>query len=465
MNDSKEKEHPQLFAGAAKADITPDFGTQIAGDIGRYRPVEEIRDRLYARIIVLKSGDHTACLVLCDMACMQGSIGLKIRTKIADILNAAPDDVMIHCVQSHSAARVGGMFDDVNHILPSNLEWVRGETPAYNELFTKRILEGVHAAKKTVPARLKAARAIDGRCSFNRRFVMRDGSAKTHPGNCDPNVLYCEGPIDPEASLWLFEDFNSKPIAGLLHYTCHPIHGYPHRYISADWPGLWSEIMSQKLGHKCIVGCINGACGNISPVDHTNPDYDRETSLDLMLKRLAQTGEKLIANLALVDAVPLKTVSRIVKIPRRQLTREEADKALQMIKDHPEPIFLDEKKESIAWDWVFAMRTLDIIHKLEVNPDYGFEIQVFRIGDVLAVGWPGEPFVEGQLEVKLNSPAKYTIVGHECNDDGSCGYLPTLKAIERGGYEAWGQLPPGTLENITGQTINVIKDIWHRRTG
>jgi hypothetical protein len=288
MNDSKGKKPPPLFVGAAKADITPDFGTQISGDLGRYRPVEEIRDRLYARIVVLKSGDHTACLVLCDMACIQGSIGLQIRAKIADILNAAPDDVMIHCVQSHSAARVGGMFEDVNHILPPELGWVRGETPAYNELFIKRILEGVREAKNTVPARLKAARAIDWRCAFNRRFVMRDGSAKMGPTNCDPNILYCEGPIDPEASLLLFEDLNSKPIAGLLHYTCHPTHGYPHRYISADWPGLWSEIMSHKLGLNCIVGCINGACGNISPVDHTNPDYDRETSLDLMLKRLAQ---------------------------------------------------------------------------------------------------------------------------------------------------------------------------------
>jgi len=39
MNDSKVEKHPPLFVGAAKADITPDFGAQISGDIGRYRPV------------------------------------------------------------------------------------------------------------------------------------------------------------------------------------------------------------------------------------------------------------------------------------------------------------------------------------------------------------------------------------------------------------------------------------------
>jgi len=460
MDNQEKSKTIQLFAGAAKVDITPDFGTQISGDIGRYRPVEEIKDRLYARIIVLKSDEKTACFILCDMACIQGSIGIRIRREVAGILKAFPQDVMIHCVQSHSAVRVGGMFDDVEHILPTSMGWVRGETPAYNELFRKRIMEGVCQAGKTVPVRVKAARAIDGRCAFNRRFIMRDGSAKTHPAPCDPNILYCEGPIDPEAELWLFEDFNSRPVAGLLHYTCHPIHGYPHRYISADWPGLWSEAISRKLGSQCVVGCINGACGNISPGDHVNPDYDRSTSLDKMLKHLSQTGEKLIGALEPVESLPMEIASRVVKISRRKLSAEEMNKARQMLKNHPEPVFLDEKKESISWDWVFALRTLDLIHKFKASPFYDFEIQVFRIGDIIIVGWPGEPFVEAQLEVKLKSPAKFTIVGHECNDDGSCGYLPTRKAIERGGYETWGQLVPGTLEKITEQTVRIICDIW-----
>ncbi len=41
-----------LCAGAARADITPSLGTQLAGDIGRCRPTEEIRDRLYANALV-----------------------------------------------------------------------------------------------------------------------------------------------------------------------------------------------------------------------------------------------------------------------------------------------------------------------------------------------------------------------------------------------------------------------------
>jgi neutral/alkaline ceramidase-like enzyme len=454
MNKTK-----QLCVGAAKADITPEYGTQIGGDLGKYRPVEEIRDRLYARIVIVKSDNNIACIIICDIPCITREIGLEFRARIAKLIDARSEDVMIHCSQSHSAPRVGEMFGDSQNILTPDLWWVRGDNPAYNQLFISRILESARKAiANMVPAKIKFARAMDNRCAFNRRFVMRDGSIKTHPKNCDENILYCEGPIDPEASLLVFEDSELKPIAGLLHYTCHPTHGYPYRYISADWPGLWSDAISEKLGANCVVGCINGACGNIAPNDHNNPDYDRPNSLGKMLKCLTQTGEKLINNLKTLDEVPLKIVNSIVKIQRNPLSSELEEKAWQMIKDHPSPIFLDDKKERISWDWIFALRNLDKIQMLKVNPYYSFEIQVFRIGDAVIVGWPGEPFVEGQLEVKLKSQSKYTIVGHECNDE--CGYLPTEIAASKGGYESWGKLPPGTLEKITKQTIKVIEEIF-----
>lgn len=125
-----------------------------------------------------------------------------------------------------------------------------------------------------------------------------------------------------------------------------------------------------------------------------------------------------------------------------------------MIADNPRPIFKDEAQTSIAWEWVFALRDLDKVHKLQANPDYDLEIQVLRVGDLIVVGWPGEPFVEAQLEVKLKAHPRLVIVAHECNDE--CGYMPTRSAAQRGGYEAWGKMPPGTLERMAEQTVEII---------
>ncbi len=76
----------RLWVGAARVDITPDYGTQISGDIGRYRPVEQVRDRLYARILVLRAGEVTACLVACDMACISQNHSRNLRAQIAEII-------------------------------------------------------------------------------------------------------------------------------------------------------------------------------------------------------------------------------------------------------------------------------------------------------------------------------------------------------------------------------------------
>ena len=56
--------------------------------------------------------------------------------------------------------------------------------------------------------------------------------------------------------------------------------------------------------------------------------------------------------------------------------------------------------------------------------------------------------------MKLKSPSRLVLVAHECNDE--CGYLPTLAAAQRGGYEAWGKLPPGTLEQVAARTVELI---------
>jgi len=56
-----------MRAGAGAADITPAMGTQIAGDIGRYRPVEEVREPLFARTLVIEVGGRRVCWLSLDV--------------------------------------------------------------------------------------------------------------------------------------------------------------------------------------------------------------------------------------------------------------------------------------------------------------------------------------------------------------------------------------------------------------
>ena len=81
MNDKKSD---KLRAGAARVDITPEMGIQLAGDIGRLRPVEEIRERLYANALVVEAQGQRLCLLSADLLAIGCDWSDRIRQGAAE---------------------------------------------------------------------------------------------------------------------------------------------------------------------------------------------------------------------------------------------------------------------------------------------------------------------------------------------------------------------------------------------
>ena len=78
------------------------------------------------------------------------------------------------------------------------------------------------------------------------------------------------------------------------------------------------------------------------------------------------------------------------------------------------------------------------------------------------VGLAGEPFVEGQLRLKMASPAHRTLVAHCCNM--YCGYLPIPEAFARGGHEVetrfWSKMIPEALDMVVGETEKMLAELF-----
>ena len=74
----------------------------------------------------------------------------------------------------------------------------------------------------------------------------------------------------------------------------------------------------------------------------------------------------------------------------------------------------------------------------------------------------GEPFVEGQLRLKMHSPAPFTFVAHMSN--GYVGYIPTPEALARGGYETrtayWSKLAPEALDTIVDEAGQLLRETF-----
>jgi len=241
-----------------------------------------------------------------------------------------------------------------------------------------------------------------------------------------------EGPTDPEVGLATLTGLDGQPVACLLHHTCHPTFGYPHRFVIADWPGNWAEMVRERLGGEALV--VNGCCGNIHHGNHLDPDQSSDPAgAHLMAARLTETTLKVRDRLESRPGLPLAWERTVLRLPLRTLSVEEIAEARRYLETYPSPRFLDSERTQVDWDWVYAATRLDLLAKQARDPLCDYEIQTLRLGNLALVALMGEPFVEGQLRLKLASPAPYTFVAHFCN--GYAGYIPTAEAFARGGYE------------------------------
>lgn len=453
-----------LLAGAAAVDITPVMGIQIAGDIGRLRPVQEIREPIYAKALALQSGDTRCVIISVEVCYITHKWVDEIRQRAAEQYGLAPRAIMLHSIQNHSAPAIGNaaVSDDYPGI-PPELWWLRSGDARYTEPAVSGIVAAIgQALAKLEPVTVFAGREIDGRTAFNRRFVLRDGAAIAHPwGEDAKQILYSEGPIDPEVGVLVLRGRDGRNVAALLHYTCHPVHGYPMNYISSDWPGAWASVMRETLGTDCVALVINGCCGNVHHHNHLDPthvnDYHR------MGRLLAESSVKAMQTLEEQPSATLAWRSEQVRIPLRDLPQAEIEAARALLAAKPEAPMLPDSVPSVEWDWVYAHSMLDLAATHAKQPYYDYEVQAIRLADSAVVAFTGEPFVEGQLDLKMRSAFPHTLVAHMAN--GYIGYVPTPRAIARGArsFEIrtsnWSKLIPEALGMVVDKAVDLLDEM------
>ena len=471
LNESK------LKAGAAQIDITPRIGTQLDGDLGYKRPAEVVFEPLYAKALVLESGNEKVCIISLDLTAITKEWGDKIRLRTEQRYGILKENVMVHALQNHAATSLGHiMVTETNNLLPEGDDWAwaKGGDDNYILFAVEKILDVIgEAIGKLQAVNIGICRGIDGRFAFNRRYVMRDGTSQMLPDRCNEEILHIEGPSDPEVGVALITNDNLENIAVLLHHTCHPVHGNAMNYITSGWPGAWSECMRDRLGSNCVPIVLNGCCGNVfhdNRLDPTYIPYDYKG----MGKGLAEASIKALKKLKYISNPALLIKNKHLEIPIREISEEELEKARQILKDHPMPKLEEtpkwddikwdknEKRNSITWDWFYAMSTIDLYNHFGRNAKFDYEIQAFKIGDLAIVALGGEPFVEGQLKIKLESPAPYTFLAHMCNY--YVGYIPTKEAFNRGGYETCtgiaSKLHEDALDMIADASIVLLQDLF-----
>src|SRR5262249_14256083 len=147
--------------------------------------------------------------------------------------------------------------------------------------YAARLIGGIVEAIVKAHARARPAVVEAGSArqetpvSFNRRFVMEDGSVRTWMRLDQPDVVRAAGPLDREIGLVLARSARGKKPLGLLsNYALH-LDTVGGTLWSADYPFFIERAVRQSLGKEAVSIFGNGCCGDINHVDPVRKDRNK----------------------------------------------------------------------------------------------------------------------------------------------------------------------------------------------
>ena len=482
-----------LRAGVGKSDITSDATDAV------------IHDRLYAKALVLDDGKTRVAIIAMDTTAVGGrrisqrildDVGEdflpRLRGRVQAELDIPGCNVLVNASHTHPPGRL--LCDDDEQV--------------------DRTFDAVsRALGNMTEVTVGAGAGHEDRITINRTLRLTNGQdwSIRHSNPCPPDEeVAAVGPIDPEIGIIRIDRLDGRPLAVVYNFACHPLFGNTRGAITANFPGVASQLIEETLGHGVMALFLQGAGGNI--VDIQFKDFSRPRDIEPLGAMLGLSTLRALRDIQTGHA-ELNVLSKTIALPRRTdipqriaaLRQEQAEllgslrgtslnfKAfLPLYLQHlvspdcpadysyrylqAERIGSDERRAMDSWNARQTDKYLRNIHAMEklariqdnmatlqkhqaINAESGepslpAEVQGIRIGDCVLITSPAEVLVEVGLNVKRASPYTHTFVSAFSN--GYMHYGPAADAYSRGGYEVtecllapeWQQVYERTADEI-----------------
>lgn len=428
--ESAEELGSALRVGFAQTDITPPVGAIMTGP--RLDTSLGSDDPLLARALVAQSGGRTVAIVGIDLVKIRRDLADAVIAEVSRRTGIDRDAVMICPSHNHSSPFVpmGG---------PNNKD--------YLETLPGLLADSIeHAYKAMQPARMLLGRSLVYEGHHNRRVVSKaDGMVlntwlkKLGDLEQTPQVLGTEGPIDPELWVARFDALDGRVLGTLVNFTCHPsLHDRIRlKTLSADFPGVIADHMSDVYGKGVVTVFMQGAAGNINPSVQFVSDWRERATV---FAAAAVNAAK--------HATPIEGPI-VVGYARRDVVVPCSDPARQR----------EGAVARLGWradSFNTAKRQAAEGPKTREVP-----VNAARIGPLGIATNAGELFVEWGIDIKRRSPFRHTVVSELTND--WVGYEPTAQAFEHEGYESLAGVNFVSLEGIqmlVDTAVELLEGLW-----
>lgn len=445
-----QSEAGMLRAGVARSNITI------------RAPKAQIKDPLFARALVLEDGRTRLAIIAMDTTAIGArpiSDGIlpdvseaflpRLRRRLQKELDIPAANVLVNASHTHPPGR----------LLCSDAEQV------------ERTVDAVRRAVKSLtPVKVGAGVGHEDRITINRTLRLRNGKHWTirhaYPSPPDDEVAGA-GPVDTEIGILRIDRLNGRPLAVVYNFACHLLFADLRGRITADFPGIASRLIEDRLGHGAMALFLQGAAGDI--VDVGFKDFSRPRDIEPLGVRLGLSTLQAWRRIR-TGAATLGVISETIKLPRRtdiparikSLQREQAalleslratslnfetfralsrrtGKSTAMNAFNQRQIYKYLKNIRAMERLVVIQEDLATLRKHQrINRESGArtipaEVVGMRIGDGVLISAPIELLAEVGLRLKKASPYKPTLVAAFSN--GYLHYGPPADYYDKGGYE------------------------------
>ncbi len=437
-----------LIAGIKRYDMTPPVGVRLAGYPHYPRENTGAHDPLYATAFYLANGAEEIALVTLDILFFSKKYAAEVRKRAEARCGIPERRILICCSHTHSGPWASGNPE---------LKREGTEDEDIDAGYLAALLDGI----VDVIAEAKAA-AFPCQIGFGSGHC---GAEQGVGGNrCDQN-----GISDPSVNVIALRDAEGRIRGILTNYALHPTFLHEDSLVvTADYPGYLRMYLEGRYP-DAVVGFAQGASG-----DQSSRYFRRGQSFEEAERvgtLMGQTASRVIEAMTFRQELSLSHAWKELPIPIREYPPIEVLE--QRVKQYTAEYerlkelnasYLDVQNANLrmlgAEDMLGYALCVKAGRRIALRDDENpAEVSVFRLGDCMIVGYPGEVFVEYALKVRTSGKARHIFVFELA---GGClpGYCINQEAYEGDGYEAGNcMLAPGFGDTLAETALTLMDEV------
>jgi len=415
--------------GFYEKEITPPLGSHIPGYFNE-RPGSDVKDRLYAKAMVVDNGKEKVAIIAVDGCSMNNDCVAMVKDRVTEFIGIKPENILFAYTHTHTG---------IPRYNFSKSERTDKNQEYYWEVFSKLMADcAILAYYRLAESELYFGKGEVVGISFCRDYLMKNGTPQTNPPRCSEDIIGPAGETDNSLPVLFVKDAQGTPKGALISFACHPDCVSGTEY-TGDYISILSKELKKTYGEEFVTVFLQGTSGNINHFD-VSKESDAPDHYVMMGKLIAGEALKVIAKAEKVEDDTLISKLETVNYKRMEIPEEKIAKAKHVIETVKEIEGVKIAADGSDPDQYALAMSKKLIDFLENSPDsYDVPLQFIKIGDVKLYIFHSEIFCTYGLNIRAKAGTEKCFVTTLGN--GSYGYLPTSDLI----YDTIYESRPGTF--------------------